>query len=467
MFVRSDSGLWLNQGGWQGAGWSRAVAVGGGNPASDFLARTSGLSATYQTAYTNMINGLVSDGVWSKLDVLYVFATADTITAKLNLIQNAYNATAPSGDPTFTAGAGYQNPTTKYLDSGFNASTAAVPKYVQNSACMFNWNALILGDDGANIGLVSGGNNDFVNRNTSGQLSIRINATAAITIANVDASGLILTNRTTSSNVDVYQNSAVLSAGNSSTSAAVQNSNMTFFTGTSFNINSQLKFGGWGSQLTATDVTNLYTRMVAFLAATTMKWNSGDRITTSLTNNDLSATDNAGSSSPFTQVRATKSISTSKKYYFEIVINTVVGGPSPGTQFIGLCPSSHTLGASLIASADAIGLRDDQPSWLINFVNKGTSAGPFGVAGTVVGVAVDGTNKTCWNTLDGTAWNGSGTNSPATNVGGADLSTLTFPLFPTWSSASFTQKVTARFDSGFTLATPGSGALAGFSVWGS
>lgn len=242
------------------------AASAGCSQATAFLVRTSGLSANYQTQYTTMICGLVTDGVFTKLDVFYVFATADTTTAKLNLIQNAFPATAPNGDPTFTAQAGYTNPSNKYLDSGFNASTATTPQYVQNSASMFNWNSASGPDNGHEMGLVSGAGNSLENRTGGDLISVAINAAAAFTVANTDASGLWTVNRTSSSNVDIYHNGASFSLGNSSTSAAVQNSNMTFFVGSAFNTTATLKAGGCGSQLTSGDISNLNTRLTTFFA---------------------------------------------------------------------------------------------------------------------------------------------------------------------------------------------------------
>src|SRR5882757_8185192 len=56
-----------------------------GAEATSFLARTSGLDAAHTGAYCVLIDGLVTDSVYSILDGLYVFATADTTTALLNL----------------------------------------------------------------------------------------------------------------------------------------------------------------------------------------------------------------------------------------------------------------------------------------------------------------------------------------------------------------------------------------------
>jgi hypothetical protein len=245
---------------------SCAASGGGCSQATAFLARTSGLSSNYQTQYTSLICGLASDGVFAKLDVLYVFATADTTTAKLNLIQNSFNATAPNGDPTFAAQVGYTNPSNHYLNSNFNPTTATSPQYVQNSACLFNWNSNSA-DDGAaeEMGLLSGGGNSIFDR-SSGNLVVKLNSSTNVVTANSDGSGLWLVNRTSSSNVDIYHNGSSFAAGNSNTSAAVPNSTITCFVGSTFNTTATFKAAGFGGALTATDITNLYNRLNTFMA---------------------------------------------------------------------------------------------------------------------------------------------------------------------------------------------------------
>src|SRR6266436_1867234 len=86
---------------------ARGGGGGGGTTASNFLARTSGLDATHITAYTDLLNGLDTDGLTSKLDVLHVYATQDSATALLNLVSTNFNGTA-HGSPAFTADHGFR-----------------------------------------------------------------------------------------------------------------------------------------------------------------------------------------------------------------------------------------------------------------------------------------------------------------------------------------------------------------------
>src|SRR5678816_222861 len=78
-----------------------ATAAGGGcAEATTFLARTSGMPGSYQTAYTTMICGLVSDGIitgnmgttgcGATFDILYIFASDSQSNGVLNLCGTSY-----------------------------------------------------------------------------------------------------------------------------------------------------------------------------------------------------------------------------------------------------------------------------------------------------------------------------------------------------------------------------------------
>jgi hypothetical protein len=111
-----------------------APAGGGGcSQATTFLARTSGLSGTETAAYTTMICGMVSDGTWSLLDALYIFATNNTTTANLNLVSTNFGITQV-GTVTFAADTGYTGDgSTGVLNTGFIPASSGI-NYVQNSA---------------------------------------------------------------------------------------------------------------------------------------------------------------------------------------------------------------------------------------------------------------------------------------------------------------------------------------------
>ena len=120
----------------------RGGAAAGFSPTStesaNFLTRATGItSTTDKTRYDALITGLVTDGVFAQLDILYIFAAPDRATAVLNLIQNAYNATE-NGTFNFSANVGYTgNGTDFWLDTNFNPFSASpTPQYQVNRASL-------------------------------------------------------------------------------------------------------------------------------------------------------------------------------------------------------------------------------------------------------------------------------------------------------------------------------------------
>ena len=63
------------------------VAAGGAESAEfqQFLSRISAPTAARKNLYRALIDGLVTDGVWSLIDGLYVMSAADSATALTNL----------------------------------------------------------------------------------------------------------------------------------------------------------------------------------------------------------------------------------------------------------------------------------------------------------------------------------------------------------------------------------------------
>ncbi len=112
-----------------------------------YEAEAVALFARFTTPPDTARKGLINDaikslktaGVWAKLDALYLFAAADNQAARRNWIADQYNVTAVAS-PVFTADRGYQGDgAASYLRTGFNASTAVSPKFVQNSAAYAVW----------------------------------------------------------------------------------------------------------------------------------------------------------------------------------------------------------------------------------------------------------------------------------------------------------------------------------------
>jgi len=248
----------------------------GCSQATTFLARTSGLDATHQSAYTTFICNLVAQGVWAKMDIVYVFATADTTTAGLNLVSTSFTG-ATAGSPTFTADAGYTGvnaSTTVFFNSTFNPTTATTPQFTQNSSHVSAWsntNAAAVSNGGVVVGLGSGAglaapNTSLFPKFNDGKAYYRINdGSSSAGVTNANSTGHYLANRSGASTQQGYKN-AVDQGVVSQTSGTPANGPMyilavddviTGVPNPAFGAGYQVMMATIGGSLSAGDVTNL------------------------------------------------------------------------------------------------------------------------------------------------------------------------------------------------------------------
>ncbi len=212
------------------AKWS--VSTGCAQSAT-FLARTSGLDTTHIAAYKNLICGLVTDNLYSGLDMLHIYAAQDSTTAKLNLISTSYPATlnnSGGGPVTFTVDRGFTGVSTggTYIGTAFNPTTASSPNYTQNSGhvsilalnAITNPNgAFIMG--ATNGGTVQiGGHARFGDGNAYFELN---NAPTGVSVAVASTAYHYMPNRTTSTALQGYGNGVSLVSSNAITSVAPPN----------------------------------------------------------------------------------------------------------------------------------------------------------------------------------------------------------------------------------------------------
>lgn len=142
----------------------------GCSQATAYLARATGETA-HASDLTTLICGLVTDGVWSKLDALYVLAQQTQADARLNLVSSSYSLSAGA---TFTAYRGLSAFGSAGLNTGFNASLAPSPKFTLNSASMSAW-AYDAPDGNAQIGTSSLTGASYIFANLAGVFYFGVN----------------------------------------------------------------------------------------------------------------------------------------------------------------------------------------------------------------------------------------------------------------------------------------------------
>jgi len=257
------------------AGLTKAGSMS--SEATAFLARTSGLDTTHINAYVALIDGLVADGIWAKLDVLHVYATQDSTTARLNLVSTSYPATL-SGSPTFTADRGYtgvESSFTIYIDTGFNPTTASSPKYVLNSAHLSVWNVTDVASNNSAIGAQDGSANSayIIVKYAGGSTYFRINTgnVGSGSYAAPNTTGHYIGNRTGSGGTVNYRNGTAV-ATESVASSTLPNGKVYTLGGASNGVNvigvgNQQAMASIGSSLNGTEAGNFYTRLRTYMTA--------------------------------------------------------------------------------------------------------------------------------------------------------------------------------------------------------
>jgi len=222
-----------------------------------------------------MVVGLVSDGVWAKLGVVWVYAshTNGAGEALINWkLPGTFDATAYNA-PTFTAYEGFLgNGTTQYIDCNWNPSVSGV-NYTQNSASMIIYVRTNIAADGQHgIGNAADFKNIFIlPKYTIDNSYIRTNDATTISGANSDGSGMFINTRTASTVNKLYKNKvAIINATSVSTGMpthlayclAINDDDVA----TGFRAD-QVSMYAFGGGMTQTQVTNLTTYYEAAMDA--------------------------------------------------------------------------------------------------------------------------------------------------------------------------------------------------------
>lgn len=226
-----DGSLYVSQSGMPSTNFGQPVTVVSGSlsgftptsaQSAAFLARATGITTTIdKTNYDTMITGLVNDGVWTKLDALYIFAAPDSTTALLNLVQTSFGGTT-HGTVNFSAKHGFiGDGSTFYIDSGFNQGTAPSPQFTLNSASFGVYN--LTSNTTENNQVIGNGHISQAILNFQpnfGSASASINGGATASIGTGNSQGFWQGTRTSSSSVSLSHNGGTFTT-NASTSFSI------------------------------------------------------------------------------------------------------------------------------------------------------------------------------------------------------------------------------------------------------
>jgi hypothetical protein len=175
--------------------------------------------ATLQGKQNATVLSFKSAGIWSKLDVLYIMATNNSNMATLNFKNPSAHQLTLVNSPTFTANQGFKgNASTSYLNTNFNPATSGV-QYTLNNASRFIYlkTAFVTPSMYILDAVLGVSQNGFQNRSGNDH---KINQGGNVISSNADLSGagLKVINRTSSTNVELFNGSTQISRTANSTS---------------------------------------------------------------------------------------------------------------------------------------------------------------------------------------------------------------------------------------------------------
>ena len=254
---------------WDGAGTAPSHSA----EALAYLARTVGGDEGGNGAnIATLIDGLVSDGVWAKLDALYVLAQQNQSDAMLNLIGTSYGLTSVGllRSVIFTSYVGFGGfHSGVYLDTGFNPAAATSPKFIQNAASLGAWGSgtggevqPTMGNDGGSVAGLS-----HLYTNVSGSFYARVNGVVGA-VPSTGAAGLYVGDRPSSATVVPYYNGAAQAAQSATSDIPL---NVNIWIGTAPNVSGAtaqtLSAAFIGASLGAAGQLALYNRLRTYMSS--------------------------------------------------------------------------------------------------------------------------------------------------------------------------------------------------------
>lgn len=235
--------------------WVAAVVANGGT-----------VSVARETIVDALIVGLKADGLFTKLDRLWLYAAENQPSALTDLIATSLSTAINS--PTFTTDSGYvSSGNTQVIDTGFNPATAG-GQYTLNSAMVTVWantnaggSAFIGSFDGADfIEIFDDGSEWFSVVNTN-----NIDVTGSNRLA-----GLIQASRTGAGAITLYRNGASIGTGTLASTAIPSLVLYTLGRNSSGSISNATANGAMaaiGGGFSGADATNFYNRIRTYMTA--------------------------------------------------------------------------------------------------------------------------------------------------------------------------------------------------------
>ena len=228
---------------------------------SQFFARlVTSPSEARRLLYIALIDGLVTAGVWQKLDGLFILGAADSATALTNL-RKPGSATLQGTAPTFVADRGFTGDgISGYVDTGLNLNTQRY--YKRDDCSLFAWSLTNTVDSDAFCAATTARMIPTI----VGLFRSRLNDVTNSDLVNLDSSGLFTIARGVAGSYEKYRNATALGTA-SVASTGVSGTNMRICNdGSVFSV-CQIFAAGLGGNLTVGEVSSLHSLLDTYKTA--------------------------------------------------------------------------------------------------------------------------------------------------------------------------------------------------------
>jgi hypothetical protein len=243
-----------------------------------FAAMTVQPDATRKGVIDTFIETMIADGVWAKIDALWVPRAHDAQAGRLNWKSPSNFALTAVNSPTFTTDRGYEgNASSMYLNTGWNPATNGV-NYTQNSMSAGGYLTPSVGPDTTAtryiLGCVNTHRLELAPRIASDRFYGAANSAADNAAGSTTRYGLTAINRAASTTMVFYRNgSSAASVSENSTGVPAAGQSMFLLAnnnaGTPANyIDNQIGFAFVGGSLTAGEHAALDAALDTYITAT-------------------------------------------------------------------------------------------------------------------------------------------------------------------------------------------------------
>ena len=220
-----------------------------------------------------LVTGLKSDGLWSKLDVLYLLAAGATTAALVNWKAPGTYDLTPVNNPTFMANGGYQgNASSSWLDTGFNPATNGV-QYTQNAHSIgVRVEQLVNQNSRAHMGATDESGNDalLLEDMATAERHYFVSNGVQVFVSPPRLTGLLAGTRVNANVLEIYRRGSLLASASFEGPGSVSANLAILANGTSGGAidfsDARVSAAFCGGLLTATDHANLNTRINTYMA---------------------------------------------------------------------------------------------------------------------------------------------------------------------------------------------------------